>query len=167
MPHHARKNRAGRNEHAKRSLRTALSDTESKISKQFRHASTEVEEKHPHNAEADWFKEINCFTRLRRKKLWQVWQCNWAPADISTWYQYISHLRLGEYFLNSCGWRKKKSRTRVRLLSERSFSFDPFNRSLYLNFKDTNFKTHLRPARYVQPPWGQDVKARALMNEMI
>lgn len=67
MPHHARKNRAGRNEHAKRSLRTALSDTESKISKQFRHASTEVEEKHPHNAEADWFKEINCSTRLRRK----------------------------------------------------------------------------------------------------
>lgn len=167
MPHHARKNRAGRNEHAKRSLRTALSDTESKISKQFRHASTEVEEKHPHNAEADWFKEINCSTRLRRKKLWQVWQCNWAPADISKWYQYISHLRLGGYFLNSCGWRKKKSNTRVRLLSKRSFSFDPFNRSLYLNFKDTKFMTHLRPARYVQPPWGQDVKARALMDEMI
>lgn len=165
MPHHARKNRAGRNEHAKRSLRTALSDTESKISKQFRHASTEVEEKHPHNAEADWFKEINCSTRLRRKKLWQVWQCNWVPADISKWYQYISHLRLGGYFLNSCGWRKKTQTQESGFCLRGVFHLIHLTDLSILILRTLNL--NLRPARYVQPPWGQDVKARALMDEMI
>lgn len=166
MPHHARKNRAGRNEHAKRSLRTALSDTESKISKQFRHASTEVEEKHPHNAEADWFKEINCSTRLRRKN------CDRFDSVIERRQTFQRDIRKSRI----CGWvnifliaavEEKEIKDKSQAFSKRSFSFDPFNRSLYLNFKDTKFMTHLRPARYVQPPWGQDVKARALMDEMI
>ena len=148
MPHHARKNRAGRNEHAKRSLRTALSDTESKISKQFRHASTEVEEKHPHNAEADWFKEINCSTRLRRKN------CDRFDSVIERRQTFQSDISISricgsvDIFLIAAV-EKKKSNTRVRLLSKRSFSFDPFKRSLYLNLRTLNLRpTCARPGTY-------------------